>query len=71
MQISREQFMEQGYLALREVIPPARLEQLQADFETLWSEGGGESGRRSGVRTTRPAAIWKHARSRAWSLTTS
>ena len=35
MQVSREQFMEPGYLALREVMPPARLEQLRADFETL------------------------------------
>ena len=35
MQVSREQFMEQGYLVLREVIPPDRLEQMRADFETL------------------------------------
>ena len=35
MQVSREQFMELGYLVLREVIPPDRLEQLRADFETL------------------------------------
>ncbi len=35
MQVSREQFMEQGYLVLRDVIPPDRLEQVRADFETL------------------------------------
>ena len=35
MQVSPEQFMEQGNLLLREAIPPAPLEQLRADFETL------------------------------------
>ena len=35
MQINRQQFLEQGYLVLREVIAPDRLEQLRADFETL------------------------------------
>ena len=35
MEIDRKQFMEQGYLVLREIIPPERLEQLRADFETL------------------------------------
>jgi len=61
MQVSREQFMEQGYLALREVIPPARLEQLRADFETLvgrrrriWAQERGPDDPPGGDLETRP-----------------
>lgn len=35
MEVDRQQFMEKGYLVVPEVIPPERLEQLRADFETL------------------------------------
>ena len=61
MQVSREQLMEQGYLVLREVIPPARLEQLRADFETLvekqkriWAQERGPDDPPGGDWETRP-----------------
>ena len=61
MQVSREQFMEQGYLVLREVIPPDRLEPLRADFETLvgrqrtiWAQGRGPDDPPGGDWETRP-----------------
>ena len=61
MQFSREQFMEPGYLALREVIPPARLEKLRADFETqvgrrrrIWAQERGPDDPRGDDLETRP-----------------
>ena len=61
MQVSREQFMEQGYLVLREVIPPDRLEQLRAEFETLvgrqrkiWAQERGPDDPPGGVWETQP-----------------
>ncbi len=61
MQVSREQFMEQGYLVLREVIPPDRLEQVRADFETLvgrqrkiWAQERGPDDPPGGVWETNP-----------------
>ena len=61
MQVSREQFMEQGYLVLREVIPPDRLEQVRADFETLvgrqrkiWARERGPDDPPGGVWETNP-----------------
>ena len=61
MQVSPEQFMEQGYLVLREVILPARLEQLRADFETLvgrqrriWAQERGPDDPPGGDLETRP-----------------
>ena len=61
MQVSPEQFMEQGYLVLREVIPPTRLEQLRADFEALvgrqrriWAQGWGPDDPPGGDWETRP-----------------
>ncbi|MCY3899919.1 MAG: phytanoyl-CoA dioxygenase family protein [Caldilineaceae bacterium] len=61
MQVSREQFMEQGYLVLREVIPPERLEQVRADFETLvgrqrkiWAQERGPDDPPGGVWETNP-----------------
>ena len=35
MQFNRDQFMEEGYLVLREVIPPAELEDLRAGYERM------------------------------------
>ncbi len=35
MQVDRQQFLDQGYLVLRGVIPPAQLHQVRADFEAL------------------------------------
>ena len=69
MQVNRQQFLEQGYLVLRDIIPPAQLRQLRADFETPGRKTEDGSGRRNAARTTRPAAIGKPARSRAWSPT--
>ena len=44
MQINRDQFLEDGYLVLRQVIPPDRLDDLRASYEhllerqrTIWS----------------------------------
>ena len=61
MQVSREQFMEQGYLVLREVIPPDRLERLRAEFETLvgrqrkiWAQERGPDDPPGGVWETQP-----------------
>ena len=61
MQVSREQLMEQGYLVLREVIPPAQLEQLRTDFETLvgrqrriWAQERGPDDPPGGVWETGP-----------------
>ena len=61
MQVSREQFMEQGYLVLREVIPRERLEQMRADFETLvgrqrkiWARERGPDDPPGGVWETNP-----------------
>ena len=61
MQVSREQFMEQGYLVLRDVIPPDQLEQLRADFETLvgrqrkiWAQERGPDDPPGGVWETHP-----------------
>ena len=61
MQVSREQFMEQGYLVLRDVIPPDQLEQLRADFETLvgrqrkiWTRERGPDDPPGGVWETHP-----------------
>ena len=61
MQVNREQFLEQGYLVLREVIPPDRLEQLRAGFETLvdrqrriWAQERGPDDPPGGAWETRP-----------------
>ncbi len=61
MQVNRQQFMEQGYLIVREVIPPERLEQLRADFETLvdrqrriWAQERGPDDPPGGAWETRP-----------------
>ena len=61
MQVNREQFVEQGYVVLREVIPPERLEQLRADFETLvdrqrriWAQERGPDDPPGGAWETRP-----------------
>ena len=61
MQINRQQFLEQGYLVLREVIAPDRLEQLRADFETLvdrqrriWAQERGPDDPPGGAWETRP-----------------
>ena len=35
MQLNQDQFMEEGYLVLREVIPPAELEDLRAGYERM------------------------------------
>ena len=35
MQFNRDQFMEEGYLVLREVIPPAELEDLRDGYERM------------------------------------
>ena len=35
MQFNRDQFMEEGYLVLREVVPPAELEDLRAGYERM------------------------------------
>ena len=35
MQLNRDQFMEEGYLVLREVVPPAELEDLRAGYERM------------------------------------
>ena len=35
MLIDPEQFLEDGYVILRNVIPPDRLDELRASFETL------------------------------------
>ena len=61
MQVSPEQFMEQGYLVLRDDLPPARLEQLRADFEALvgrqrriWAQERGPDDPPGGDWETRP-----------------
>ena len=61
MQVNRQQFLEQGYLVLREVIPPNRLQQLRADFETLverqktiWAQERGPDDPPGGDWETRP-----------------
>ena len=61
MQVNRQQFMEQGYLVVPEVIPPERLEQLRADFETLvdrqrriWAQERGPDDPPGGAWETRP-----------------
>ncbi len=61
MQVSPEQYMERGYLVLREVIPPDRLEQLRADFETMvgrqrkiWAQERGPDDPPGGVWETGP-----------------
>ncbi len=60
MQVNRQQFMEQGYLVVPEVIPPERLEQLRADFETLvdrqrriWAQERGQDDPPGGAWETR------------------
>ena len=35
MKVDRQQFLEQGYLILRDVIPPAKLEELRTSYEVL------------------------------------
>jgi len=35
MQLNQDQFMEQGYLVLREVVPPAELEDLRTGYERM------------------------------------
>ena len=61
MQVNRQQFLEQGYLVLREVIPPNRLQQLRADFEVLvgrqrkiWAQERGPDDPPGGDWETRP-----------------
>ncbi len=61
MQVNRQQFLEQGYLVLREVIPPDRLRQLRADFEVLverqkriWAQERGPDDPPGGDWETRP-----------------
>ena len=58
MQVCRELFMEQGYLVLREVIPPERLEQLRADFETLVGRQRRIWGRERGPDDP-PGGVWE------------
>ena len=61
MQVNRQQFLEQGYLVLREVIPSDRLSQLRADFEVLverqkriWAQERGPDDPPGGDWETRP-----------------
>ena len=61
MQVNRQQFLEQGYLVLREIIPPDRLRQLRADFEVLverqkriWAQERGPDDPPGGDWETRP-----------------
>jgi len=35
MQINRDQFLEEGYLILRQVIPPDQLETLRTTYEIM------------------------------------
>ena len=35
MQINRDQFLEDGYLVLRQVIPPDQLDNLRVSYERL------------------------------------
>ena len=35
MQVNTQQWLQDGYIILREVIPPARLESLRTSYETL------------------------------------
>ena len=61
MQVNRQQFLEQGYLVLREIIPTDRLQQLRADFEVLvgrqrkiWAQERGPDDPPGGDWETRP-----------------
>ena len=47
MQINRDQFLEDGYLVLRQIIPPGQLDSLRVSYEHLvkqqkaiWAEDG-------------------------------
>ena len=35
MQINRDQFLEDGYLVLRQIIPPGQLDSLRVSYEHL------------------------------------
>jgi hypothetical protein len=43
MKVDREQLMQDGYLILREVVPPDALEKLRANYETLIERQGGRT----------------------------
>ena len=49
-QVDRQQLMDQGYLILREVIPPGQLEPLRASYETLVQRKGGDAWLDSGAQ---------------------
>ena len=59
MELNREQFLEDGYLILREVIPPEMLEPVRAAYETMldrqrviWSK--------ERAPDTPPGGIWEN-----------
>lgn len=61
MQVDYQQFLKDGYLILREVVPPAMLDQLRASYETLvdrkrkfWSDERGPE--------DPPGGVWQTAR---------
>ena len=64
MQVNPQQWVDDGYIILREVIPPDRLESLRTSYETLverqhqiWA--GSWTGRNPSPRTTRPSSrVW-------------
>ena len=55
MKVSRDQLIEDGYIILREVVPPDSLE-TYASARRKWSSGRRRSGRASVRRPIRPAA---------------
>ena len=59
MKVNPQQLLQDGFIVLRQVIPPDRLDALRATFEV--SRRSPESGMeaRAQTRMTRPAEAWE------------
>ena len=63
MQFNRDQFMEEGYLVLREVIPPAGIRRFARPVMNGWSIDSEGSGQMNAIQTTHRAASGRPAHS--------
>ena len=58
MQVNRDQFMEEGYLVLREVIPPEELDALRESYELMVSRQRDIWARERGPNEP-PGGVWE------------
>ena len=66
MQFNRDQFIEEGYLVLREVVPPAELDALRTGYEQMVDRPARDLGTRTQSRRPTGAVYGKQGHSRGW-----